>query len=261
MEFDFKSHKPLISFKIAFIIILSVFFLSILLVKRLEGIGWLDSYFLVMDSMTHAHFGGYPINNTTKLLMSFLTVFGVGVLVYVISFITEMVVSEDILEKMGVRGIDKKISNLSNHIILCGYGRVGSVVGEELLRNKIPFVVIENNEEVVKKLRDSSVLAIYGDATNSDILKKSALDKANFLVTVLGDDSETIVVILAAKEINPKIRIIVRASSENMSHRMFQVGAERIISPEYVGGLEIAESILHKHISKSKGILTKGDMK
>jgi voltage-gated potassium channel len=76
----------------------------------------------------------------------------------------------------------------------------------------------------------------------------------------MGDDADSIVIILAAKELNPHIRVIVRASSEKMLKRMFQVGAERIVSPEYVGGLEIAESILQKQLAAKKGILFKEDI-
>jgi len=260
MEFRFDMGRSLPSLRIAIATIGVVISLSLVLVHHYESTSWSDSLFLIIDSMTHAHFGGYPKALETKVIMAFLTIFGVGVLVYVISVIVEVVVSMDLLEAMGVKGINKEINLLNDHVIVCGYGRVGSVVGKELNSNGIPFCVIEQKCSVVDKLRSKGILSLCGDASDPDMLRAAGIGRANFLVTVIGDDSETIVVILAAKEACSGIRIIARAGSEVMAKRMFQIGAERIILPEYVGAMEIAESIIHKQVSKRRGMLSPEDL-
>ncbi|MHC1604654.1 MAG: potassium channel family protein [Candidatus Methanofastidiosia archaeon] len=259
-HFNFMSKKTLLSFKMAFLIIVGVTVFSTILIRKFEGIGWLDSFFLVIDSMTHAHFGGYPKMTGTKVVMSFLTIFGVGILVYVISIIVDIIFSEEILEVMGTKGIDKKLKSLDKHIIICGYGRVGSVIGEELLKSKISFAVIDKDDTLVERLCKDGILAIQGESSDIETLKRVGVAKANFLVMALGDDSETIVTILAAKELNPRIRIIARASDERLARRMLQIGAERIVMPEHVGGVQIAESLLHKHLRKDMGLLTKDNL-
>jgi voltage-gated potassium channel len=241
-------------------VIISVCIVSMVLLRHYERIGWLDAVFLVIDSMTHAHFGGYPTATASKAIMSFLSIFGVGVIVYLISIVVETVLSEELFTRWGVRSMEKCICDLKDHAIICGYGRVGSVVGEELKSNGIPYVVIERDERIVERITKEGQLAVNGDATDTEFLRKAGIERARFLVVVMGDDADSIVIILAAKELNPHIRVIVRASSEKMLKRMFQVGAERIVSPEYVGGLEIAESILQKQLAAKKGILFKEDI-
>jgi len=260
MEFDLSPRSTLPSLKIVISIIITVLFISTVIIRYFDNYSWLNSFFLVIDSMTHAHFGSYPKTTYTKFLMAFLTVFGYGLLVYFISFLVEFFVSGKLMEVMGMRRIDKEIGNMKDHIILCGYGRVGSVVGMELKQNNIPFVVIDKDGDVVEKLRNEGIHALWGDATDISLLKEAGIDKANFLVTVLGDDSETIVALLAAKEVRPSIRIIARSSREEMAKRMFQIGAERIILPEYVGGLEIAQSIVNKQMGNTKGLFTEDDL-
>jgi len=260
MEFDLNPSRALPSLKMVISVIVMVLLFSTLIIMQFDKKSVLDSFFLVIDSMTHAHFGGYPETNTTKFLMVFLTVFGYGLLIYFISFLVDFFVSGKLMEVMGMRRIDKEIGQMKDHIILCGYGRVGSVVGAELINNKIPFVVVDKDGDVVEKLRSEGVHAIWGDATDMTLLHEAGIDRANFLVTVLGDDSETIVAILTAKEAKPSIRIIARSSREEMAKRMFQIGAERIILPEFVGGQEIAQSILNKRSCTTKGIFSEDDL-
>lgn len=247
--------------KKALVFIVGVCLLSTVLVHEFEAIGWLDSLFLVIDSMTHAHFGGYPVNTSTKIVMTFLTVFGVGVLAYLVSIIVEISLCRDIFEFFGLRGMEKRIKCLNEHIIVCGYGRVGSIVVSELAHNGFDHVVVEQDEHLVERLQTNDVNVIGGDATDIETLRRACIERAKFLIVALGDDADTIVVTLAAKELNPRIRVIVRASSDRMMERMFQIGVERIVSPEYVGGLEIAESILHKQLASKRGLITKDDIK
>jgi len=258
--FNISPRGPFPRLRIGFAVIVIVCFISTVLLRWFEGIGWIDSVFLVIDSMTHAHFGGYPTATASKAVMAFLTIFGVGVIVYLISVVVETMLSEELFTRWGERSMGKCICDLKDHAIVCGYGRVGSVVGEELRGHDIPFVVIERDERIVERITKEGLLAITGDATDSEVLQKAGIERARFLVIVMGDDADSIVIILAAKEFNPRIRVIVRASSEKMLKRMFQVGAERIVSPEYVGGLEIAESILHKQLATKKGIISREDV-
>jgi voltage-gated potassium channel len=247
--------------KKALVVIVAVCLFATVLVHEFEGIGWLDSLFLVIDSMTHAHFGGYPVNTPTKIVMTFLTVFGVGVLAYLVSILVEISLCRDIFEFFGLRGMEKRMRCMNEHVIVCGYGRVGSVVVAELVQNKFDFIVIEQDDRLVEELQMNDINVIQGDATDVHTLQRACIGRAKFLIIALGDDADTIVVTLAAKEMNPRIRVIVRASSEKMMNRMFQIGVERIVSPEYVGGLEIAESILHKQLASKRGLITKEDIK
>ncbi|HOP09820.1 MAG TPA: hypothetical protein PLC12_06350, partial [Candidatus Methanofastidiosa archaeon] len=153
MRFNLDPRSRLPSLKMVFVVIIAVLIVSTAIIRYYDNKSWIDSFFLVIDSMTHAHFGTYPEATTTKFLMVFLTVFGYGLLIYFISFLVEFFVSGQLMEVMGMRRIDKEIGRMMDHIILCGYGRVVSVVGMELRDNKIPFVVIDKVNDIIEKLR------------------------------------------------------------------------------------------------------------
>ena len=261
VEFEFKSPRTLPSVKLALTFIVLVVGVSTALVRYYEGLRWLDAFLMVIESMTHAHFGRYPTLIQTKLILTFLTIFGVGVLVYAITVIVEVVISGDLMDVLGVRRMDKKINEMHDHIVLCGHGTVGSVVAEELAKSGMPIVVIERNPDSLEALKESGTLFIEGNCKDLATLQKAGITRASFLVTALGDDNETLVTILAAKELNPKIRIVVRVVHEDYAKRMFQVGAERIILPEYVGGMQIAESIVKKRLCRNMSVTSYEDLK
>lgn len=147
---------------------------------------------------------------------------------------------------LDIRGIKmkKKIENLKGHFIVCGYGRVGEHVCTIFDENGIDYVVIEKRKEIVDSLKEKGVLVIPGDATDPRNIEKAGVTKARGLVSTMGSDADNIFVVLAAKEVNPYLTIASRAYSEAAVKRLHKAGAEIVVLPEIVGGLELGKEIL-----------------
>jgi len=168
-----------------------------------------------------------------------------GLTTIVIVFMLLSILGEKFLG-LDLRGIKmkKRIENLKGHFIVCGYGRVGEHVCTLFEENGIDYVVIEKRKEIVDSLKEKGVLAISGDATDPRNIEKAIVTKARGLVSTMGSDADNVFVVLAAKELNPYLTIASRAYSETAVKRLHKAGAEIVVLPEIVGGLELGKEIL-----------------
>ncbi|MCP4676323.1 MAG: potassium channel protein, partial [Deltaproteobacteria bacterium] len=138
--------------------------------------------------------------------------------------------------------------------IVCGVGTTGAHVVHELVAAKKPFVMIENREERIRDLMESTnlkegeLLYIYGDATEDRILQEAGLEKAQGLVAALPGDKDNLYIILSARQANPGLRIVARATEKDASPKMLRAGADRVVSPNFIGGLRIASEMLRPHV-------------
>jgi voltage-gated potassium channel len=159
------------------------------------------------------------------------------------TFVTAKFVS--ILSKIDVRKreMKRKIDSMSDHIIICGYGRVGQKACEVLDDHTIAYVVVERNPKIVKLLREMNVPVVEGDATHSQILKAAGIERAGGLIAALGDDTKNVYITLTAKEFNPDLTIASRAVSEEVVSKLHRAGAEVVVLPDVVAGLELGREI------------------
>ena len=138
------------------------------------------------------------------------------------------------------------IEKLENHIIVCGYGRVGRQVVAELKQNKEKFVVVETKQEIFN-LNDvrGGIIPVYGDATKDEILIEAGVKKAKAVVTTLPNDADNLYVVLSARELNPSLKIISRASRFSSLSKMRVAGASNVIMPDTLGGAHMALLVIH----------------
>lgn len=135
----------------------------------------------------------------------------------------------------------KSISQLENHVIVCGYGRNGKQVCLELYDDRIPFVIIEKRSDIVDEIRDEGkFLFIEGDSTEENVLIEAGIKKAKAIITTLPEDPDNVYVVLTARELNPNILIISRASVESSESKLKRAGANNVIMPEKIGGAHMA---------------------
>ena len=145
--------------------------------------------------------------------------------------------------------IKRKIVNLKDHVVVCGYGRNGRQTVSELQDHDVPIVVVENNEQVVENIRvNSKLLYIHGDATQDDTLHNCHLETARALITTLPVDAHNLFVVLTAKEINPSLSIISRASDEHSDVKLKRAGATNVIMPDKIGGQRMAKMVVQPDI-------------
>ena len=141
--------------------------------------------------------------------------------------------------------MEKKIQNLKDHYIICGFGRMGKTVRERLIDEKLPFVIIDNNEEKLEEIReDDKCLFIEDDATQEEVLIKAGIKKAKGLAARLPTDADNLYLVLTVRLINPSIFVLSKALDEEGERKILQIGANKVVSPYKLGGLKIAQGLI-----------------
>ena len=233
------------------IILAVTLFLLLLLTGTLgyhfsQGFDWVDAFYMTVITVTTVGFGEVmPLDTFGKIFTVFLILFSIIVYAYTIGVVTEYIIGENFFKKLIVKRMEKKIARLEGHVVLTGYGRTGRQALKKLLADNRKVVVID-----VKKPEDDSlsvhknVFFIEGDATLDEVMKKSALDKADALISAINDDAKNLLIVLSARQINPSLNIVARASDEQVAEKMKIAGADHVTLPEVIGGEYMASLIL-----------------
>lgn len=213
----------------------------------IEGAKPFDALFMTVITITTIGYGEYiPLSNKGRLFTIFLALGGVGFFFYVLALFSEIVVKNTIENLWGKR-MTKEIAKLRNHCILCGFGRIGKYI-YDFVKQDIPIVVIEKNPEVLKELKEKEILHIEGDATSEEILIKAGIERAKYLVAVLGEDAENVYIVLTARNLNPHLYILARADNPKVEKKLYQAGASRVLSPYVIGARKMALSLLKPNV-------------
>lgn len=209
----------------------------------IEGWSCLDS--LYMTIITLASVGYKEIHDLSpngRLFTIILIIGGVGSVAYTLTTVAKIVLEGEIKEIFGRGRLEKKIKELKNHYIVCGYGRMGKIICKELREKNIRFAVVEKKLDLPEEKED--LLILEGDATKDEILKEVGIEKAKGLISVLPTDAENLFVVLSARELNPDLFIVARAGEEGSEQKLMRAGADRVVSPYHIGGLRIAHTVL-----------------
>ncbi len=211
----------------------------------IEGMSFTEAIYMTVITVATVGFKEVaPLSQAGMWFTSFLIIISFGIFVYAVTNLTRYVIDGVVRNYYKDRKVMKRIERLSDHVIICGYGRNGSQAALDLKYHNVPFIVIENNSEIVEILRLSDdVMYIVGDATQDDILLQAGIEKAKALITTLPADADNLYVVLTAREINPALTIISRASNENSDIKLKRAGATNVIMPDRVGGQRMAKLV------------------
>ena len=168
---------------------------------------------------------------------------GVGTMFYMFGVGAKVLLEGEIREILGRKRLSNKIKSLKNHYIICGFGRMGSIICREMVQNKAPFVVIEASPDVVAGM-DADFLSMQGDATQDSVLKEAGIERARGLISVLSSDANNLYAVLSARGLNANLKIVARASDEGAEQKLMRAGADSVVSPYFIGGLRIAHTLL-----------------
>ena len=211
-----------------------------------EGYDLVDAIYMTVITMSTVGFGTVgELSAEGKLFSILLISFSVGTFLHAITTITTLVVEGEIKQAFNQYKVDQQVAKLKQHIIICGLGRNGREVAREFMSQTEKFVVVEQNEEVIKDFLESfpQTLVIEGDATHEDVLEKANISNARALVSALSTDAENVYITLTARGMNPRLRIIARASHESSIAKLKRAGADRVIVPNLIGGRKMANLI------------------
>jgi len=191
-------------------------------------------------------------NPVLRIFNMFVVLVGVTITVYVFSSVTAFLVEGEITNIFWRRRMQKRISELKDHYVVCGLGTTGRHAVEELKKTGTPFVVIETHEENIQKLREhldaAHLLYIIGDATDDEVLVQAGIARARGLIVALSADKDNLVIIVMVRQMNPKIRIVARCTDPKFSEKMLKAGANSTVSPNHIGGLRMASEVLRPHV-------------
>jgi voltage-gated potassium channel len=212
----------------------------------LEDWPLLDALYMTIISMTTVGYGEIrELTAPGRIFTMALLVVSIGTAGYAVSTIASFVVEGEFHRILRGRRMDKRISNLRNHIILCGAGRTGRHIAEEFQKTNTPFVVIEQNVEAIPHmLHLGDVLHLQADATQDESLLLAGIEHARGLVTVLGEDKDNVFVVLTARSLNPELRIVARLIEEENAEKLRKAGADEVVSPNAIGGLRMASVVI-----------------
>ncbi|NLI92863.1 MAG: potassium channel protein [Peptococcaceae bacterium] len=207
----------------------------------IEGLSLFDAFYFTVETVTTVGFGDIKIaTQAGKIFSIFLMVCGAAVMFYLFGLVTTFTIEGQLFRLHGRRKMFRKINKLYNHVIVCGAGRVGIQVINNLIEEELDFVVIEQNEELVESLMDKGILIFHGDAANDENLVKAGIERAKGLVTTLPEDSQNVYVTLTAKELNPQIEVVARTNSPSSEPKLRRAGADEVVSPASLGGRRMA---------------------
>lgn len=184
------------------------------------------------------------LNDNGRIFTIFLIISGIGIGSYAIANLSAFLIEGHIRDFYKGRKMEKTISKLKNHIIVCGYGKAGQETIEELASMNKEYVIIENDEHKIDELKEQNHLVLNGDATDDDILENAGVKNAEGLITALSNDADNVYVVLTARGMNPKLRIVARAIDKTSSKKLLRAGADKVVSPYSIAGRRMARLLL-----------------
>lgn len=214
----------------------------------IEGWSWFDSFYMVIITLsTIGYQEVHTLSHAGRVFNIFLITAGVSLVFLMIGSLTQALLEFELVRVFGKRRMEREVANLKDHYIICGAGRVGHSVALELSRKPCPFVIVESDEKSVADL-DSKWLVLIGDAASEKTLRDAGIDRAVGLVAATTTDATNIYIVLTARGLNPRIKIIARASEQRAEKHLKTAGADSVISPYAAAGHRIAQSFLRPHL-------------
>jgi voltage-gated potassium channel len=215
----------------------------------IEGMSLIDALYMSVMTISTVGFGEVkPLSPVGRLFTIGLIVTGVGTALYVFTVGAELLIEGRLRDYLGKAAMERKIHQLENHVIVCGYGRFGKVVAEEVARNSMPVVVVERAPDMAEELARAGLPFVIGSALDSDVLDEVGIREARAIVIATASDADNVYITLSAREKNPALQIHARAESEAGAHRLKLAGADQVLWVYQWGAFRMAASIVRPSV-------------
>lgn len=249
-----RSYRPIFFAVTAVIVVMAIGAIGFHLI---EGWSLLASLYVAAQTVTTVGYGDLtPATANGRIFATGFMLAGVGVVLYALTTVVHAIVQSELVANAGHRLLARKVSNLENHFIVCGAGRVGSHLVRGLLARSESFVVIERDAQRVAELSALGVLVLDRDATLEESLRAAGLERARGLAACLPEDADNVYVVLTARDINPRIHIVARAVEEQAEAKLIRAGANRVVAPTIIGGHRLAMALTKPAVDDFLGSIT-----
>ncbi|MCI0397563.1 MAG: potassium channel protein [Chloroflexi bacterium] len=223
----------------------------------IEGWPLLDSFYMTAITLTTVGFSEVrPLSNDGRLFTIALLFLGVGTAAYGFSAVGEYVLASGLGPRMRRRRMMRIINGLHDHVIVCGYGRVGRSAVATLLESQRKVVVVELQTRLVEELQELGVTVVHGDATRDETLRQAGIERATGLMVCGGSDADNLFIVLSARTLNSRLHIVARCVVSDNESKMRRAGADRVVSPYQIGGRHMANVLLRPHVTEFLDVVT-----
>jgi voltage-gated potassium channel len=237
-----RSENPLVRFRLAAILLVIVVAVGVTGYMVINGWSLLDSFYMVIITIsTVGYTEVHPQGHAGRLFTSGLIVVGVATMLYGFGVFAETLADNAFGRYRRERQLQRDLDALRDHFIICGYGRIGTQIVAEFEDHKVSYVVIDQTEEALERIRAEGRLHIEGDASKEEILKQAGIERARGLISAVDSDERAVYIVLAARAFNPNLYIVARAGRPDSIRRLELAGATRTISPYVMAGHRMAE--------------------
>jgi voltage-gated potassium channel Kch len=216
--------------------------------------GWKLSdalYMVIITVYTVGYDEVLPIDTPVLREITIATVvLGCTGMIYLTGALVQFITLNQINQILGTKRMNTQIDRLRDHVIVCGFGRIGVMLALDLQAGAAPFVVLEQSEAAVATARDLGYLCLHADATDEAALRAAGIDHARALATVLSNDAANVFITLSARSLNPKLEIIARGEAQSTERKLLQAGANKVVLPTHIGAERMAEIILYQETAR-----------
>jgi voltage-gated potassium channel len=213
--------------------------------QLVEGWGWLDALYMTAITITTVGFMEvHPLSPGGRLFTIGLALGGVFTAFYAGVEFIRAVVTGEIRTVLGRQRMESRLEKLSGHFVVCGYGRMGRLVAEEFSSAGLPFVVVDRDPKVLEGFAIPHGIALVGDATADDVLRRAGVERARALVTAAASDADNLFITMSARLLSERLVIVARAEGEGVEVKLRRAGASRVVSPYAIGGHRVAQAVL-----------------
>ncbi len=216
----------------------------------IEGWSFFDSLYMTITTVTTVGFGEvHPLSRAGRSFTMLLIAGGVGSVLYILTVLAEEVVEGKLRQVFGRRTLERKIRSLKDHYLICGYGRIGSLVADMLRERGLDMVVIDADPEITRRLEAEGLYYVLGSATEEESLLAAGIDRAKGLVATVSSDADNVYIVLTAKGMRPDIFTIARATEPGSERKLKRAGADKVVSPYYIGARRIAQTVIRPSVA------------
>ena len=211
----------------------------------IENYNLVDAFYMTIITVSTVGFKEVqPLSVEGRVFTAFLIIFSFGIFAYTVSYITRYIVNGDLQNYFKNYKVDAYIDRISDHVIVCGYGRNGAQAVKTLLAYGKEVVIIENEDDILTRLKEANLLYIKGDATVEKTLIRAGISRAKAIITTLPNDAANVFVVLTARELASSIQIISRASEDSSEKKLRIAGSNNVIMPDRVGGAHMGSLVV-----------------
>ena len=226
----------------------------------IEGWDVFDAFYMTITTVTTVGYGEiHPLSRAGRMFNSGVVIVGAATVLYTFSFLMARLVEGDLQARWTRRRRERMLDELNHHFIVCGFGRIGQIVAREFTRQRVPLVIIERDVERMQAAIDMGYLAVEADASSEEVLKRVGIGRARGFIAAVSTDADNVFAILTARLLRPDLYIIGRAETEDAKAKLVRAGADRVLSPYQIGGLQLAQTALRPAVVDFVQLATSSD--